>query len=74
MQWQMIRRPIAARTRLQSLLEIACVVVRRDHVARLIVNANYSIMPSAVLFGVADRIAGSVWSVIPTAHGETSPG
>ncbi len=46
-------------------LKPALVLVRLDHVARFIVNANHSIMRSAVLAGVADCIAGSVRSVIP---------
>jgi hypothetical protein len=38
-----------------------------DHVAPRIVNANHGIMCAAVLAGVADCIAGSVWLAIPQA-------
>jgi len=43
------------------------VLVRLHHLARLVVNANRSLVLSAVLAGVADCIAGSVRSVIPQA-------
>jgi len=36
------------------------VLVRLDHVARFIVNANHSVVRPAVEFGVADRIPDRV--------------
>ena len=47
------------------LPEIDLVLVRFNHVARFIVNANDGIMRAAVLLGIADGIAGGVGSVIP---------
>jgi len=47
------------------LLKLASVLVRFDHAARFIVNANHCTMLSAALAGVADCVAGSVRSVIP---------
>src|SRR4029434_7839003 len=41
------------------------VLVRFDHVARIIVNANHSIMCPAEKLGVADCVAGCVWLTIP---------
>ena len=49
------------------LFEIARVLVRLDHVASVIVNANHSIMCAAVMAGVADCVASSVRFVIPQA-------
>jgi hypothetical protein len=37
--------------------ELALVLVRLDHVARLIVNANHSIMRAAAKLGVVDGVA-----------------
>ena len=63
----MVRSRGATCGRVKSLLllEIARVLVRFDHVAGRIVNANHGIMCAAVLAGVADCIAGSVRSVLP---------
>jgi hypothetical protein len=41
------------------------VFVRFDHVARVIIHANHSIMWSAVMLGVADCVADCVRLVIP---------
>jgi hypothetical protein len=38
------------------LAEIACVLVRLDHIASLIVNANHDLMGAAVKLRVADCI------------------
>ena len=39
------------------VFEITHVLVRFDHVARFIVNANHGVMRAAVEFGVIDYIA-----------------
>ena len=38
---------------------------RFDLIASIVVNTNHGTIRSAVMAGVSDRIAGSVWSVIP---------
>jgi hypothetical protein len=39
------------------LFELACVLVRLDHVARFIVNANHGIMRAAAKFRVVECVA-----------------
>ena len=48
-----------------AILRLARVFVRLDNVARFIVNANHSIMRTAVKLGKADGIADCVWPGIP---------
>jgi hypothetical protein len=45
------------------------VLVRLDHVASFIVNANHSIMRTAETLGVIDRVADCVWLGIPKPAG-----
>jgi len=45
--------------------EIARVLVRLDHVASVIVNANQGVMCPAEEFRLADCIADCVWLAIP---------
>ena len=47
--------------------ELACVLVRVDHVARRIVNANHSIVCPAEKLCVTDCIADCVWLAVPQA-------
>jgi hypothetical protein len=47
------------------LLEIARVLMRLNHVASFIVNANHSIMRAAVKLCVADCVADRVWLAVP---------
>ena len=64
------RRDAANKWRLvQKLLlfEFARVLVRFDHVASSIVNANHGIMWSAVEFCVSDCIADCIWPGVTTA-------
>src|SRR5712692_5517075 len=56
---QVIEIPVANGQKL-PLFEIARVLVRLDHVARVIVNANHSIMRAAVKLCVADCITDCV--------------
>jgi hypothetical protein len=56
-----------AEREVSPLFEIPSVLVRLDHVARCIVNANHSVMGAAPKFGVANRIADRVWFAIPQA-------
>jgi hypothetical protein len=51
--------------RSSSLSEIARVLVRLDHVASRIVNANHGIMSATTMPRVADCIAGRIWFGIP---------
>jgi hypothetical protein len=53
------------------LFEIACVLVRLDHVARFIVNANHSVMWAAIMHRVADGVASRARSTI-TKPGRTA--
>jgi len=46
----------------QPLFEIALVLLRFDHAASRIINANHSIMRAAAVHRVADCI---IWRVIP---------
>jgi hypothetical protein len=46
------------------LFEIARVLVRFDHIARGIVNANDGVMRTAVLLGIADCVRNGLRSVI----------
>jgi hypothetical protein len=48
-----------------AILRLARVFVRFDHVASVIVNANHSIMRTAVKLGKADGVADCVWPGIP---------
>jgi hypothetical protein len=48
-----------------AILRRARVLVRLDHVARVIVNPDHSIMRTAVKLGKADGIADCVWPGIP---------
>ena len=45
--------------------EIARMLVRLDHVARFIVNANHGVVRPAAKLRVADCIADRVWLAIP---------
>ena len=45
--------------------EIAFVLVRLDHVSNVIVNANHSIMRTAVMRCVSDCVVYRTWPVIP---------
>ena len=47
------------------LFEIALVLVRLDHVASGIVNANHGIMWDAEKLGKADGIADCIWPGVP---------
>jgi len=47
-----------------ALFEIALVLVRFDHVANIIVNANQSVMRATIMHRVADRVASRVRSTI----------
>jgi hypothetical protein len=47
------------------LFEIASVLVRLDHVARRIVNANHGIMLAAAMLRVAGCVVDCVWLAIP---------
>jgi hypothetical protein len=47
------------------LFELARVLVRLDHVASFIVNADHGIVRAAVEFRVADCIADCVWLAVP---------
>jgi hypothetical protein len=49
------------------LFDLARLFVRFDHFPRYIVNANYSIMCTALEFRVADCITECVWLAIPQA-------
>jgi hypothetical protein len=49
------------------LPEIACLLVRFDHVARVIENSNHRIMRPAVEFGVADCICDCIRLTVPQA-------
>ena len=64
-----VRFKRAVRIRVASppllLFEIALVFVRLDHVARVIVNTNHSIMRAAEKLHVIDCIAGCVWFAVP---------
>jgi hypothetical protein len=51
--------------KLSPLFELTFVLVRFDHIALGIVNANHSIMRPAVEFYVADCIPDCVWAAIP---------
>ena len=46
------------------LSEIAFVLVRLDHVARFIVNANHSIMSAAAMLCVVHCVADCVWFTV----------
>jgi hypothetical protein len=50
---------------IKRFFELALVLVRFDHVASRIVNANHSTMVAAVKFRVVDCITGCVWLGIP---------
>jgi len=47
------------------LFEIASVLVRLNHVAPFIENANYGIMRTAEKLGKADCVADCIWPGIP---------
>jgi hypothetical protein len=49
-----------------SLFELAHVLVRLDHVARIIINANHGIMPAAEKLRVVDCVADRGWFGAPT--------
>jgi len=49
------------------LFELARVVVRLDHRASFIVNANHSMVRAAEKLGVADCVVDRVWLAIPQA-------
>ena len=55
------------------LFEIALVLVRFDHVARRIANANQGIMCPAVMLRVSDCVGDSVSVAIPQPNGSTTP-
>jgi hypothetical protein len=45
--------------------EIALVLMRCDHVAGFILNANHCIMQTAAVFGVSDSVRDGVWPGVP---------
>jgi hypothetical protein len=47
------------------LFELALVLVRLDHVASRIINANHSIVRAAVMLRAADCIADRIRPVVP---------
>jgi hypothetical protein len=47
------------------LLELACVLMGFDHIARFIVNANHSSMSAAEKLCVANCVADRVWLAVP---------
>ena len=49
------------------LFELVCVLVCFDHVARLIVNANHSVMRAAEKLRVADCVADCIRLSVPQA-------
>ena len=49
------------------LFELACVLACFDHVARLIVNANHSVMRAAEKLRVADCVADCIRLSVPQA-------
>src|SRR4029453_13793411 len=48
-----------------SLFEIALVLVRLDHVASFVVNANHGIVRPAIMFCVSDCIRDGIRPVMP---------
>jgi len=58
---------ILARPRVHHSLKIALVLVRLDHVARIIVNANHGVMRTAEKLCVSDCIADYVSLALPLA-------
>ena len=50
---------------LLRFFEVASVFVRLNHVARVIVNANYSIMRTAAMRSVADCVRNCGWLAVP---------
>jgi hypothetical protein len=59
------RRKFYDPNRFSPLLEIAIVLVRFNHVARVIVKADHSIMRAAAVFRVPDSICDGVWPGLP---------
>jgi hypothetical protein len=54
-------------SRRSPLFELAIVLVRFDHVVRLIVNANHAIVRPAAKLCVADCVADWIWLTVPQA-------
>ena len=50
-----------------ELTKIARVLVRFDHVASFIENANHYVVGAAAVHRVADRVADRIWLAIPQA-------
>jgi hypothetical protein len=67
--WQawvfMNSKELIAPVSISPLFEIARVLVRFNHVARVIVSANHSAMRAAAKLRVVNDVADGVWLTIP---------
>jgi len=55
--------PLSAKQGSHPVFETASVFVRFDHIARLIVNANYRMMCAAVMLGITDALTCAIQRV-----------